>query len=690
MSLGIIKPSWQVGTRAQGGRGNDNARPGPTSVNTIRFLAADMVEQARSGHPGMPMGAAAMAYALWMRHLRHNPRNPQWPNRDRFILSGGHGSALLYALLYLTGYDLPLEELKRFRQWGSRTPGHPEYGLTPGVEVTTGPLGQGFATGVGMAMAQAHMAARFNRPGFPVFDHWIYALVTDGDLMEGITHEAASLAGHLRLGRLVYLYDDNHITIDGPTDLAFTEDVGQRFEAYGWHVIRDVDGLDVDAVDQAIAAAKADPRPSLIMCRTIIGYGAPTKQNTAAAHGAPLGPEELRAAKEALGWPPEPMFYVPDDVLAHFRTSVERGAQAEAEWRALWARYRQTYPELAAELERRWAGALPPNWDADLPTFDPDPKGMATRVASGKALNALAARLPELIGGSADLTPSNKTYLQGEGDFGPGNYAARNIHFGVREHAMAAASNGLALYGGLRPFAATFLVFSDYLRPALRLSAMMRTPVVYVFTHDSLAVGEDGPTHQPVEHLPALRAIPNLVVLRPADANETVAAWRWAMTYRDGPVALILTRQRVPILPETPARAREYVPRGAYVLADLGPGAPQVLLMASGSEVALARAAAERLAEDGLGVRVVSFPSWELFAQQDLAYQAAVLPPTIQARVAIEAAYPLGWERWVGPRGAVLGVTSFGASAPGAVVMEKYGFTVDRVVALARQVLEAL
>ncbi|NPA06674.1 MAG: transketolase [Chloroflexi bacterium] len=657
------------------------------SVNTIRFLAADMVEQARSGHPGMPMGAAAMAYALWMRHLRHNPRDPQWPNRDRFILSGGHGSALLYALLYLTGYDLPLEELKRFRQWGSRTPGHPEYGLTPGVEVTTGPLGQGFATGVGMAIAQAHMAARFNRPGFPIFDHWIYAIVTDGDLMEGISHEAASLAGHLRLGRLIYLYDDNRITIDGPTQLAFTEDVARRFEAYGWHVIRGVDGLDVDAVDRAIAEAKADPRPSLIMARTIIGYGAPTKQNTAAAHGAPLGPEELRAAKEALGWPTEPMFYVPDDVLAHFRTSLTRGQQAQAAWLDMWARYREAYPDLAAELERRWAGTLPPDWDADLPRFSPQDPPLATRVASGLALNALAARLPELIGGSADLTPSNKTYLKGQGDFGPDNYAARNIHFGVREHAMAAAANGLALYRGLRPFVATFLVFSDYLRPALRLSAMMGTPVVYVFTHDSLAVGEDGPTHQPVEHLPALRAIPNLVVLRPADANETVAAWRWAMTYRQGPVALILTRQKVPVLPETAEAAMDGVARGAYVLADFGASKPQIALLASGSEVALARAAAERLAAEGIAARVVSFPSWELFEQQDPSYREQVLPRSLRARLAIEAARPLGWERWVGEHGAVLGVTRFGASAPGDVVMAKYGFTVDRVVAQARTLL---
>ncbi len=659
------------------------------SVNTLRFLAADMVEQARSGHPGLPMGAAAMAYALWMRHLRHNPANPQWPNRDRFILSGGHGSALLYALLHLTGYDLPLEELRRFRQWGSRTPGHPEYGLTPGVEVTTGPLGQGFATGVGMAMAQAHLAARFNRPGFPIFDHWVYALVTDGDLMEGISHEAASLAGHLRLGRLIYLYDANRITIDGPTDLAFTEDVARRFEAYGWHVVPEVDGLDVDAVDAAIAQAKADPRPSLIVCRTVIGYGAPHKQGTAAAHGAPLGPEELRAAKEALGWPTEPMFYIPDDVRAHFRTSLERGRQAQAQWQALWQAYRQAYPDLAAELERRWAGRLPDGWDADLPTFPPDPKGLATRAASGKALNALARRVPELIGGSADLTPSNKTYLAEQGDFSAQNPAGRNVHFGVREHAMAAAANGLALYRGLRPFVATFLVFSDYLRPALRLSALMGTPVVYVFTHDSLAVGEDGPTHQPVEHLAALRAMPNLVVLRPADANETVEAWRVALEHTAGPVALVLTRQAVPTLDRTRYAPAAGLRRGAYVLADLGPQPSRVILMASGSEVALAVAAAERLAAEGVGVRVVSFPSWELFARQEVAYREAVLPRHITARVAVEAGVPQGWERWVGPRGRILGVQRFGASSPGAEVMAHYGFTVQRVVELAHEALAA-
>ncbi len=657
------------------------------AVNALRFLAADMVEEARSGHPGLPMGAAAMAYALWMRHLRHNPRNPQWPNRDRFILSGGHGSALLYALLHLTGYDLPLEELRRFRQWGSKTPGHPEVGLTPGVETTTGPLGQGFANGVGMAIAQAHLAARFNRPGFPIFDHYIYAIVTDGDLMEGISSEAASLAGHLRLGRLIYLYDDNRISIDGSTDLAFTEDRAKRFEAYGWQVIRVADGNDVDAVDAAIAEAKADPRPSLIVCRTHIGYGAPNKQDTPEVHGSPLGEEELAAAKRNLGWPVEPRFYVPEEVKEHFAQSVTRGEAWEAEWQAMFAAYRREYSDLAAELERRWEGRLPEDWDADLPTFPADAKGLATRAASGKALNALARRVPELIGGSADLTPSNKTKLEGETDFQAATPQGRYIHFGVREHAMGAMVNGMALYGGLRPFGSTFLVFSDYMRPAIRISALSHIPSIWVFTHDSIGVGEDGPTHQPVEHLAALRAIPNLVVLRPGDANETVEAWKVALERRDGPTALVLSRQAMPTLDRTRYAPASGLARGAYVLADLGPGEPQMILMASGSEVGLVVAAAERLAEEGVGVRVVSFPSWELFLAQDEAYRERVLPSAIWRRIAVEAGVRQGWERWVGDRGLILSVERFGVSAPGKEVMEKFGFTVDGVLALARRLL---
>ncbi|HIQ09318.1 MAG TPA: transketolase, partial [Anaerolineaceae bacterium] len=624
---------------------------------------------------------------LWMRHLRHNPRNPHWPNRDRFILSGGHGSALLYALLHLTGYDLPLEELRRFRQWGSKTPGHPEVGLTPGVETTTGPLGQGFANGVGMAIAQAHMAARFNRPGFSIFDHYIYALVTDGDLMEGISSEAASLAGHLRLGRLIYLYDDNRISIDGSTDLAFTEDRARRFEAYGWQVLHVVDGNDVDAVDAAIAEAKADPRPSLIICRTHIGYGAPHKQDTPEVHGSPLGEEELSAAKRNLGWPVEPRFYIPEAVREHFAQAVARGTAWEAEWQERFAAYRREYPDLAAELERRWAGQLPEDWDADLPVFPADAKGMATRAASGKALNALARRVPELIGGSADLTPSNKTQLKGEIDFQADTPQGRYIHFGVREHAMGAIVNGLALYGGLRPFGSTFLVFSDYMRPAIRISALSHIPSIWVFTHDSIGVGEDGPTHQPVEHLAALRAIPNLVVLRPGDANETVEAWKAALQRRDGPTALVLSRQAMPTLDRTRYAPASGLARGAYVLADLGPGEPQLILMASGSEVGLIVTAAERLAEKGVDVRVVSCPSWELFLAQDEAYRERVLPSAIWRRIAVEAGVRQGWERWVGDRGLILSVERFGVSAPGKEVMEKFDFTVDGVLALARRLL---
>ncbi len=657
------------------------------AINALRFLAADMIQTAKSGHPGLPMGDAAMAYTLWTRHLRHNPKNPHWPNRDRFILSGGHGSALLYALLHLTGYDLPLEELKRFRQWGSRTPGHPEVGLTPGVETTTGPLGQGFANGVGMAIAQAHMAARFNRPDFPIFDHYIYAIVTDGDLMEGIASEAASLAGHLRLGRLIYLYDDNRITIDGSTDITFTEDRGKRFEAYGWQVLHVEDGNDVDAIDAAIEEAKADPRPSLIICRTHIGYGLPTKQDTPKAHGEPPGEEELAEAKRRLGWPVEPKFYVPEKILAFYRQAIPQGEARERFWADMLDAYGRKYPDLARELERRWAGQLPKNWDADLPTFPADAKGMATRAASGKALNALAKRLPELIGGSADLTPSNKTALAGETDFQADTPQGRYIHFGVREHAMGGILNGIALYGGLKPFGATFLVFSDYLRGALRIAALSHIPNIWIFTHDSIGVGEDGPTHQPVEHLAALRAMPNFIVIRPGDANETVEAWKVAVQRRDAPVALILSRQAMPTLDRSRFAPASGLARGAYVLADFGE--PEIILMASGSEVGLVVAAAEQLAAEGIGVRVVSFPSWELFCEQDEAYRQSVLPPTLTARVAVEAGVRMGWERWVGDRGAIISIERYGASAPGNVVMEKFGFTPEAVVAKAKAVLNA-
>ncbi len=646
-------------------------------VNALRFLAADAVEAARSGHPGMPLGAAPVAYVLWDRFLRHNPANPGWFNRDRFILSAGHASALLYALLHLYGYDLPLEELKRFRQWGSRTPGHPEVGLTPGVEATTGPLGQGFAMGVGMALAERFLAARYNRPGFPIVDHYTYALVSDGDLMEGISAEAAALAGHWKLGKLIYLYDDNRVTIEGSTDLAFTEDVSARFRAYGWQVLEVPDGNDLEAVAAALRLARADrTRPSLIRIRTHIGYGSP-KQDSPEAHGAPLGPEALRAAKERLGWPVEPPFYVPDQVYAHTRRALERGQAWEGAWRERFEAYRKEYPDLAAELEAFWSGQLPEGWDRDLPAFDPADGSLATRAASGQVLNALARRIPVLLGGSADLAPSNKTLLKGEADQSAEHPEGRNLRFGVREHAMAAIVNGMALHGGVRPYAATFLVFSDYLRPSLRLAALMEVPSIFVFTHDSIGVGEDGPTHQPVEHLPSLRAIPGLTVIRPADANETAAAWTVALGQR-GPVALILTRQGVPILPPHP----EGVARGGYVLAEAEGGDPQVVLIGTGSEVHLALEARRLLAEKGVRARVVSLPSWELFDAQPEAYRQEVLPPHLP-KVAVEAAVPLGWERYVGPRGTVLGLDRFGASAPGKVLFEKFGFTPERVAEAA-------
>jgi len=651
------------------------------AINTIRFLSADAVQQANSGHPGLPMGAAAMAFTIWTRHLRHSPRNPRWAGRDRFILSGGHGSALLYSLLHLTGYDLPLDELKNFRQWGSLTPGHPEYKLTPGVEMTTGPLGQGFATGVGMAMAQAHLAASFKQD---LFDQFIYAIVTDGDLMEGISSEAASLAAHLRLGRLIYLYDDNHISIDGSTDLAFTEDRAARFEAYGWHVQRVDDGNDVDAIDKAIQAAKSDPRPSLIACRTIIGYGSPNRQGTSKAHGEPLGDEELRVAKENLDWPVEPRFYIPDDVLGLYREAAERGRKFEDEWRMRLEAYIRLNPIQGKELARRLTGNLPIGWDESLPSFPADPKGMATRAASGKVLNALAVQIPELIGGSADLAPSNNTKLEGMADFQKESYAGRNIHFGVREHAMAAAVNGMTLYGGVIPFGATFLVFADYLRPAIRVAALSHIPSIFVFTHDSIGVGEDGPTHQPVEQLASLRVIPNLVTIRPADANEVTEAWKIAITRRDGPTALILTRQNLVTFERTGAPD---VDKGAYVLADFGKGKLELILMASGSEVQLCVEAAKKLLEDGHSVRVVSFPSWELFAKQDNAYRESVLPREVKARVAVEAGTSFGWERFAGCDGRIISIDRYGASAPAKILFEKFGFTVENVLAKARELL---
>ncbi len=657
------------------------------AINTLRFLSADMVQQANSGHPGLPMGAAAMAYTLWTRHLRHNPLNPSWPNRDRFILSGGHGSALLYSLLHLTGYDLSLEELKQFRQWGSRTPGHPEVGLTPGVETTTGPLGQGFANGVGMAIAEAHLAAEFNRAGHDIVDHFVYAIVTDGDLMEGVSSEAASLAGHLQLGKLIYLYDNNHISIDGSTDLAFTEDRLKRFEAYGWHVKVVDDGNDIEAIDAAIQIAKSDPRPSLISCRTIIGFGAPHKQGTAGVHGEPLGDAELQAAKEALGWLVEPRFHIPEDVREHFRIAIDEGRKTEDGWRSRFEQFRIAFPGLASDFERRMACKLPEGWSDGLPSFPVDPKGLATRAASGKVLNALAGKLPELLGGSADLAPSNKTWLDNLPAFDKDTPEGRNFHFGVREHGMGAILNGMALHGGLIPYGATFLVFSDYMRGSIRVAALSHIPVIYVFTHDSIGVGEDGPTHQPVEHFAALRAIPGLTVIRPCDANETVQAWKVAIERRDGPTALILSRQNLPTLDRSIYESAEELSKGAYVLADIGKGIPELILMASGSEVSLVVEAGLRMAAEGVSLRIVSFPSWELFASQPQDFRQSVLSPAIPRRLAVEAGISQGWERWVGDEGAVISIERFGASGKANVLFEKFGFTVEKVIEKAYDLL---
>ncbi len=650
------------------------------AINTIRFLAADAVQKANSGHPGLPMGAAAMAYTVWTRHLRHNPRNPKWPGRDRFVLSGGHGSMLLYSLLHLTGYDLSLDEIKNFRQFDSKTPGHPEHGLTPGVEVTTGPLGQGFGQGVGMAIAATHLAATFNKPGHEPIQSFIYGIVTDGDLKEGVSSEAASLAGHLQLGRIIYLYDDNHVSIDGSTDLAFTEDRAARFEAYGWHVQKIADGNDVEAIDAAIRAAKADPRPSLIDVRTIIGYGAPHKQGTSKAHGEALGDEELNAAKENLGWPLEPRFLIPGDVMEFYRDAVEKGREREIDWKMKLDAYKRLYPTLGAELQRRLYGQLPEGWDADLPAFPVDAKGMATRSSSGKVLNALALKLPELVGGSADLTPSNNTLFDQAGDFQKDNPMGRYLRFGVREHAMGAALNGLNLFGGLIAYGGTFLIFSDYMKPAIRIAAISQAPSIFIFTHDSVGLGEDGPTHEPIEQLAGLRAIPHLTVIRPADANEVAQAWKVAISRRNEPTALALTRQNVPTLEGT---ANGMLSKGAYVLKDFG--TPEIILMASGSEVSLIFEAAQKLAAEGHGVRVVSFPSWDLFEGQDEAYKEAVLPKNITVRLAVEAAATLGWDRYAK---AILGIDHFGASAPYKIIFEKFGFTVENVFAKAKELLK--
>ncbi len=672
------------------------------AVNTIRFLAADAVQQANSGHPGLPMGAAPMAYVLWTRHLKHSPSNPRWPDRDRFVLSAGHGSMLLYALLHLTGYDLSLDDIKAFRQWGSRTPGHPEHHLTPGVEATTGPLGQGLANSVGLAVGEAHLAARYNRPGHEVIDHHTWVLASDGDLMEGVASEACSLAGHLGLGKLNVLYDQNHISLSGTTSLTFTEEVAARFAAYGWHVQQLANGNDLAAIDSALAAARAaTEQPSIIVVRTIIGYGAPHKQNTFEAHGSPLGPDELRAAKETLGWPGEPAFWIPPEVQAHFHTAVARGQQEERDWDARMRAYREAHPDLARELIRRLAGELPAGWDADPPWFAPDAKGLATRKASEAMLQHLAARLPELIGGSADLNPSTFTWLKNEGDFEPpwlspegaqgrvgGGWGreGRNLHLGVREHAMGSAVNGLALHGGFIPYGSTFLVFSDYMRPAIRLSALGELGTVWVYTHDSIGVGEDGPTHQPVEHYAALRAIPRLLFIRPGDANETVWAWRVAIENRHRPTALALTRQNVPTLDRARFAPADGLRRGAYVL-NPGVERPDLVLLATGSELALIVAAEPLLAARGIRARLVSMPCWELFDEQDAAYRDEVLPAAMTARLAVEAGVSLGWHRWIGPRGALLTLDRFGASAPAAHVLRELGFTAEHVAERAARLV---
>lgn len=658
-------------------------------VNTIRVLSAEAVEKAQSGHPGMPMGAAAMAYVLWSRFLRHNPANPSWPDRDRFVLSAGHGSMLIYSLLYLTGYDLSLEDLQQFRQWKSPTPGHPEHGATPGVETTTGPLGQGFANGVGMAIAERFLAAYFNRPGHELVNHYTYAIVSDGDLMEGISHEAASLAGHLKLGKLIYLYDDNRISIEGDTDLTFTENRCARFEAYGWHVQQVENGNDVEAITAAIAKAKEEiDRPSLIAIRTHIGYGSPHKQDSASAHGEPLGKEELRLTKRSLGWPEEPPFHIPSRALEHFRRARQQGAAQEEAWRVRLLAYAAAYPELAEEWQRWMAGEPPDGWEDNLPVFIPDPKGVATREASGVVLNSLALSFPNLVGGSADLAPSNKTLIKGAEDFQAGQYGGRNLRFGVREHVMGSLMNGLALHGGVIPYGGTFLVFSDYMRPAIRLAALMGLKVVYVFTHDSIGLGEDGPTHQPIEQLATLRAIPNLTVIRPADANETAEAWRFALSRACGPVALALTRQSVPTLDRNVFPSAAGVLRGAYILKEAHEGAPEAILIGTGSEVHIALAAAVQLEHRGVRVRVVNMASWELFEKQPARYQREVLPKKVKARVAIEAGVTLGWERYVGERGCVVGLDRFGASAPYQVLYKEFGLTADRVAGEVNRLLK--
>jgi len=660
------------------------------AVNTLRFLAVDMVEKANSGHPGAPMGQAAMAYALWTRFLRHDPQDPQWPNRDRFVLSCGHASALLYSLLHLSGYDLSMEDLQSFRQLDSKTPGHPEYDLEYGVETTTGPLGQGISNAVGMAIAERLLADRFNRDGFPVFDHHVWVFASDGDMMEGVASEASSLAGHLGLSKLIIAYDDNGISIDGPTSLSFSEDVEQRYAAYGWHTLRVEDGNDLEELGHAFETARAETsRPTLIAIRTHIGFGSPNKQDTAASHGSPLGTEELQLTKQALGWPTEPAFHIPAEARDAFRAGTQRGATERREWLAMFEKYQEAHPDPAAELLGRLAGELPADWDEALPAYTPEDGSMATRKASGAVLNAVGPGLPQLVGGSADLAPSNNTYIKGYADQSREHPGGRNFFFGVREHGMGSVMNGMALSGLLLPYGGTFLIFSDYMRPAIRLAALMGLPVKYVFTHDSIFLGEDGPTHQPISQLLSLRSIPGLTTIRPADANETVAAWKVAIEQMGGPTALVLSRQSLPILTGTAAKAGAGVGRGGYVLADPPTGDPRAILIASGSEVALCVAAQQQLAESGIAVRVVSLPSWELFETQTDAYRQSVLPPSIPQRLAVEAGVPLGWERYTGSAGDILGIDGFGGSAPYKDLANKYGFTVDNVTQRLLRLLEA-
>jgi transketolase len=673
-------------------------------INTIRFLAADAIEKAKSGHPGMPMGAAAAAFTLWTRYLKHNPNDPLWPDRDRFVLSAGHASMLLYTLLYLSGYDLSLDDLKAFRQWGSKTPGHPERRHPAGTEMTTGPLGQGLAAAVGMAIAEAHLAARFNRPGHPVVDHRTYVFASDGDLMEGLSAEACALAGHLGLGKLTLLYDDNRISLSGTTSLCFTEDVDKRFAAIGWQVITVQDGNDTAAVDRALALAAAETaKPSLIRLQTTIGFGAPKKQNSSAAHGSPLGAEELKAAKENLGWPMDPPFFVPEEALGFFRQAARASAKRQESWKESFRNYAVAYPEAAAEFERVMKDELPAGWEKALPVYVPGTKDVATRKTSEAVLQALGATIPELMGGAADLNPSTFSWLKGMGDFqkpgegpacregacgGDWGYGGRNIHFGVREHAMAAIAGGMAMHGGILPFTGTFFTFADYMRPSIRLAALMGLRVIYVFTHDSVGVGEDGPTHQPIEHLMSLRVIPNLTVIRPADANETVEAWRMAIENGQGPTALIFTRQNLPVADRATVGPADGLRKGGYVFWESGEGDPEVILIGTGSEVPLALAAGRTLVAEGVRVRVVSLPSWELFDRQPQSYRDRILPPTVTSRVAVEAGVRLGWEHYVGLAGAVVGIDRFGASAPYQTIYEKFGVTAAAIAAEARRLLK--